>query len=141
MIKTLSSALALVLACSAASANDGANACKVHALKGLYLFSASGYTTIDGVLQPKAIAELIRFNGDGTVSVPPNGATVSIAGNITRSPGGPGTYSVDAECIGALAFANGPAFDIFVAPRGDNLWMVQTNPGNVFEGNVRRIGP
>lgn len=141
MFKTLSpAAFALALACGAASANDGGNGCHERALNGLYLFSASGFTTINGVLQPKAIAELIRFNGDGTVSVPPGGATVSIAGNVMRSPGGAGTYTVNADCIGTLAFANGPQFDIFVAPRGDDLWMVQTNPGNVFQGNVTRIG-
>ena len=39
-------------------------------------------------------------NGDGTVSVPPNGATFSVAGNVMRSPGGAGTYTVNARSQG-----------------------------------------
>ena len=54
-------------------------------------------------------------------------------------PGGTGTYTVEADCTGTLSFTGGPSFDIFVAPRGDDLWMIQTNPNNVFQGNVTRL--
>jgi len=96
---------------------------------------------IAGVWQPKAIVEYIHFNGDGTLTV--TAATVANAGNsgnVTQSPpGGTGTYVLDANCKGSLQFTPGPTFDIFAAPRGKGLWMIQTNPGNVFQGQVKRV--
>jgi len=38
-----------------------------------------------------------------------------------------------------LQFTNGPSFNIFAAPRGEEFWMIQTNPNNVLQGNVRRL--
>jgi hypothetical protein len=59
---------------------------------------------------------------------------------VTQSPpGGTGTYVLDANCKGSLQFTPGPTFDIFAAPRGKGLWMIQTNPGNVFQGQVKRV--
>ena len=52
----------------------------------LYLFSASAFNIVGGVAQPKAVVELIRFNGDGTLTGGP--ATASINGTIVRSPAG-----------------------------------------------------
>ena len=63
--------------------------CSEATLHGLYVFTASGFNIVGGVAQPKAIVELIRFNGDGSLTVP--ASTVSINGVITRSPpDGPG---------------------------------------------------
>ena len=119
-------------------AADEDTTCMRHKLDGLYVFSATGYTIVAGVAQPKAIVELIRFNGNGTLSVP--AATRSINGVVAASPpGGTRTYTVEADCTGTLSFTGGPSFDIFVAPRGDDLWMIQTNPNNVFQGNVTRL--
>jgi len=102
------------------------------------VFSATGYTIVAGVAQPKAIVELIRFNGDGTLTVP--GATRSINGVIGQVPaGGTGTYTLGADCIGTLAFTGGPTFDVFASPKGEDLWMIQTNPNSVFQGNVTRV--
>jgi hypothetical protein len=57
----------------------GAN-CSTDVLNGLYVFSATGWTVPGGgTAVPKTILELIRFNGDGTLSVP--GAAVSINPN------------------------------------------------------------
>ena len=39
-------------------------------LHGSYVFAATGYNIVSGVAQPKAIVEVINFNGDGTLSVP-----------------------------------------------------------------------
>jgi hypothetical protein len=74
-----------------ARAGDDDNGCSDSTLRGLYVFSASGFNILTGgVVQPKAIVELIRFNGDGTLVVP--AATVSINGTITQSPAnGPGS--------------------------------------------------
>ena len=80
---------------------------------------------------------MINFNGDGTLSVP--AATLSVNGVVVRPPaGGTGSYTVDAACTGTITFA-GPLFDIFISPNGEKLWMIQTNPGTVFQGTATRV--
>jgi hypothetical protein len=133
-------ALAL-LCCLSGTAMAHDRGCTLGVLRGDYVFSASGHSLIAGVWQPKAIVEYIHFNGDGTLTV--TAATVANAGNsglVTQSPpGGTGTYVLDSNCKGSLQFTPGPSFDIFVAPWGRGLWMIQTNPGNVFQGEVRKV--
>lgn len=129
--------LALCLTFSGLAQATGAT-CRAHRLDGLYVFAASGYTMPAGVALPKAIVELIRFNGDGTVSVP--GATVSINGAITQvGPGGVGTYTLGEDCRGTLVFNTGPSFSLYASPKGDELWVIQANPNNVFQGRVTRV--
>lgn len=121
-----------------ALADDDAKGCGLATLHGLYAFSATGYNIVAGAAQPKAIVELIHFNGDGTLTVP--AATHSINGVIGQSPpGGTGSYAIDADCVGALAFNGGPSFDIFVAPDGETYYMIQTNPNTVLQGTVTRL--
>ena len=142
LMKQVSAGLVVSLSVSAmAFADDGRGPqCREQKLIGLYVFSATGYTFVSSVAQPKAIVELIRFNGDGTLTVP--GATRSINGVIGVSPpGGTGTYMLDADCRGSLAFSSGNTFDIFASPSGEDLWMIQTNPNNVFQGNVTKVSP
>ena len=43
--------------------------CGVHTLRGTYVFAARGFNIVAGVAQPKAIVEVVEFNGDGTLSV------------------------------------------------------------------------
>ena len=57
--------------------------CGVRTLRGTYTFAASGFNIVAGVAQPKAIVEVIEFNGDGTLSVP--AATLSANGVIIRT--------------------------------------------------------
>ena len=111
--------------------------CSERTLQGRYVFSATGFVInpATGVVQPKAIVEIIDFNGDGTLAVP--AATRSVNGVIIRSDPSVGTYQVSDDCTGTLTF-EGPGFDIFVAPRGDQLWLIQTNPNNVFQGSATR---
>ena len=131
--------VAIALGISGVSlANDGKKACALDTLDGLYIFTATGYNIVAGVAQPKAIVEVIRFNGDGTLTVP--AATHSINGVVAPSPpGGTGTYTVEAGCTGTLAFTGGPSFDLFIPPKGDELWMIQTNQNTVFQGNVVKV--
>ena len=70
-------------ASSFASAKVERRACTVRTLRGSYVFSATGFNIVGGVQQPKAIVEVIAFNGDGTLDVP--AATVSLNGVIIRS--------------------------------------------------------
>jgi hypothetical protein len=145
-MKASKTALVIAILAAGASnvalADDDARICRVEKLSGLYVFSATGSNVIAGVPQPKAIVELIRFNGDGTLTVP--AATRSINGVIARSPpGGTGSYTVEPDCTGTLTFNGGPAFDIFPAPSGDDLWMIQTHDpvatAFVLQGNVTRV--
>ena len=57
--------------------------CGVKTLRGTYVFAATGFNIVAGVALPKAIVEVIEFNGDGTLSVP--AATLSANGVIIRS--------------------------------------------------------
>lgn len=114
--------------------------CSNATLNGSYAFHASGFNIVAGVAQPKAIVEIIQFNGDGTLSVP--AATVSINGVVGRSPpGGTGTYVVTPGCVGSLAFGPpGPTFDFSIGFRQSQLYMIQTGPGSpVFEGTAERL--
>jgi hypothetical protein len=110
-------------------------ACSERTLRGSYVFSASGFNIVGGVQQPKAIVEVIVFNGDGTLEVP--AATVSLNGLIIRSPQSVGTYTVDDTCVGTVTF-NGPTFDMFLSRDGDDISMIQTNPNTVFQGLATR---
>jgi hypothetical protein len=114
--------------------------CSVQTLRGSYLFATHGWNIVGGVAVPKAIIEGIDFNGDGTLVSP--FATVSIDGTIIHSSHSVGSYTVEADCTGTLTFTGGPSFDIFVDPKGKELWMIQTGPAAVpavFEGTVTRV--
>jgi hypothetical protein len=109
--------------------------CGVKSIRGTYVFAATGFNIVAGVALPKAIVEVIEFNGDGTLSVP--AATLSANGVIVRSVHGTGTYTVADDCSGTILFA-GPTFDIFLSPDGDTIWMIQNNPNTVFQGTATR---
>jgi hypothetical protein len=126
--------------CEAASAQDHGRVCSESTLRGKYIFAASGFFVAPGgVLQPKAILEVIDFNGDGTLTVP--AVTVSMNGSVSRFPPGVGDYTLDAECKGTILFANNISFDIFIGQDAKTIWMIQTNQGNVFQGTATRLGP
>jgi hypothetical protein len=136
-------ALAISGVAQAKDNDDAAKACGDSTLRGLYVFAASGFNIVGAVAQPKAIVEVIRFNGDGTLTVP--AATVSINGAVGRSPpGGTGSYMVEPDCTGSLQFGTmvspGPKYDLFVAFKGSEIQMIQTGPGSpVFQGTAERV--
>jgi hypothetical protein len=123
---------------SNAQANHDYDVCGVHTLRGTYVFAASGFNIVAGVAQPKAIIEVIEFNGDGTLSVP--SATLSVNGVIVRPPPSIGTYTVESDCSGTILFG-GPTFDIFISSRAAGIWMIQTNSNSVFQGTATRTSP
>jgi hypothetical protein len=94
---------------------------------------------MSGVPQPKAIVEVIEFNGDGTLTVP--AATRSVNGVVARSlPGGTGSYTVEPGCAGTITFdPAGPTYDTFFSAKAQELWMIQTTAGTVFEGTATRV--
>lgn len=142
-------ALALAL-CLPGFAHAGTfGSCSQGMLKGRYVFTGSGFTRAPASppgtpWAPKAILEVLQFNGDGTVQTPaltaanPFGDT----GGIVQPPvGAPGQYTVNADCTGSVQFfdPSGVAFSIHVESFGGTIRMIQTNPSNnVFEGTARR---
>jgi hypothetical protein len=133
------------------AAADPAKRCKDDILKGQYVFTASGFTrpptsTPGTPWVPKAILEVLHFNGDGTLTTP----AVTVANPfgdlgtfLQPSMGAPGLYSINDDCSGTVQFldANNATFKIYVdPPRGDRIWMIQTNPANnVFQGSAKRV--
>ena len=142
--------LPLVLGLPGLAAAHTANGCAEIVLKGEYALTASGFTRVAGSPPgtpwvPKAILEILHFNGDGTLTTPavtlanPFGDT----GVIVQPPvGAPGVYTVNADCTGTVQFsdANSVAYRIYVdPPRGETIRMIQTNPpDNVLLGVARR---
>jgi len=138
-------AAAMVLAVSGVARahddDDEGKPCSLSTLHGLYVFTASGFNIVGGVPQPKAIVELITFNGDGTVTS--GKTTVSLNGTIIHSKDTPGSYTLGPDCTGHLKFMDGganPEFDLYVAFKGSQIQMIQTGPGSpVFQGTAERV--
>src|SRR5262245_40826546 len=141
----------LILCLPGLAAAQPTNRCKNdNILKGTYLFTASGFTRPPNRPSgtpwvPKAILEVLQFNGDGTLSTPAVTAANPFgdSGNILHGSGAPGVYSINDDCTGILQFsdANSVTFNIYVdPPQGGTIWMIQTNPANnVFQGSARRV--
>jgi hypothetical protein len=123
--------------------DDDRKACSVATLDGLYVFTASGFNIVGTAAQPKAIVELINFNGNGTANS--GKTTVSLNGMIFRSQDTRGTYTLDPDCTGDLKFMDGganPEFDLYVAFKGSQIQMIQTKQtvgAPVFQGTAERI--
>ena len=127
-----------------AEEHEHTHGCSDSTLRGLYVFNATGFNVVAGVALPKAVVEFIRFNGDGTLTIP--AATRSVNGVVARSPAnGVGTYTLAPDCTGSITFGPpGPTFDAFVAPGGVRIRMIQTTDptpqaGPVLQGIVERI--
>lgn len=143
--------LTLLLCLPGLAAADPSKKCKEDILKGQYVFVASGFTRPPASAPgtpwvPKAILEVIHFNGDGTLTTP----VVAVAnpfgdfGNVLQPPAGaPGLYSIKEDCSGTVHFldASNVTYTIFVdPPQGNTVWMIQTNPANnVFQGSAKRV--
>jgi hypothetical protein len=133
------------------AAADDSNLCTNDILHGRYVFNATGYTRNPAggpgtPWVPKAILEVLQFNGDGTLTTPsltaanPFGDTGAI---LQPGAGAPGTYSINDDCTGTVQFsdAKNTTFKIYVDPhRGDTIRMIQINPANnVFQGVANRV--
>src|SRR3954465_8717681 len=138
LIQAVATTIGVFGLAGAAFAGGDADRCSTESLHGEYVLSASGFTVnpVTGAAQPKAIVEVIDFDGDRTLAVP--AATRSVNGAIARSLPGSRSYTVEADCSGTIVFDGGPSFDMFITPRGNQLWVIQTNPNNVFQGSATR---
>lgn len=123
-----------------------ANTCSNATLKGRYTFATSGFTRLpfappNTPWTPKAIVEVLRFDGNGGVLALSFTAAnpVGDLGNIVQGANVPGTYAVQPDCNGTVQFADQNAFNIHVGPWGNAIYMIQINPlNNVFEGVAKR---
>ena len=143
--------LTLLLCLPGLAAADPSKKCKEDILKGQYVLVASGFTRPPASAPgtpwvPKAILEVLNFNGDGMLTTP--GVTVANPfgdfGNVLQPPAGaPGLYSIKEDCSGTVHFldASNVTYTIFVdPPQGNTVWMIQTNPANnVFQGSAKRV--
>ena len=128
-----------LIGAQSAFAQEEQASCTAATLNGLYIFDASGFTGLPTGWTPKAVVESLRLNGDGTLSAV---STASVGGNLVGGElhNATGTYTVNQNCTGTLAFnPQGPHFDIFIAPRGTTFHMIQTDPSNVLAGESRRV--
>src|SRR5262249_38031061 len=109
-------AAAIASGASGAAAAGDKESCTLNTLHGRYVFTARGFTIVAGVAQPKAIVEIIDFDGDAAVSVPK--ATVSLNGMIVHSSGTDGEYTIDEACTGTIHFfdALNITFDLVASP-------------------------
>jgi hypothetical protein len=125
---SLVAAMALGTSATARAAAD-AQVCSVGTLKGLYLWTLDGYQNFGGNPVPKDLIHGLRFNGDGTFTVP--FGTVNVGGFIViDASGGVGTYTVAADCTGTFQVAGGPpSFNMFIGPGAQQLWTIQTVGG------------
>ena len=125
-----------------------ANTCSNATLKGRYTFATSGFTRLPFAppgtpWTPKAIVEVLRFDGAGAVTALSFTAAnpTGDLGNIVPGANVPGTYAVQSDCNGTVQFAdqNATAFAIHVGSWGNAIYMIQINPlNNVFEGVAKR---
>ena len=151
MKRMLAAILPLILCLPGLATADPTKKCKDNILKGQFVFTASGFTRPPASgpgtpWVPKAILEVLHFNGDGTLSTPsvvvanPFGDTGAI---LQPGAGANGTYSINDDCTGTVVFADAASvtFKIYVdPPQGDTIWMIQTNPANnVFQGSATRV--
>jgi hypothetical protein len=108
--------------------------CTLATLKGRYLFATSGplIPPAFGVTEqtPAASAGFHIFNGDGTGT---DIVTLRVNGEVVlENVEVPLSYTVNADCTGTytVLIDDGPSFGMFIAPDGEEVAMISTNPGN-----------
>jgi hypothetical protein len=105
--------------------------CSEATLKGTYLFAQNGVEIKGNDQKPFAIAGYDVFDGNGKVKGLASG---NINGETFRKDPFTGTYTVKANCTGAVTFRGGAAAtqgDIFLAPDGSKFAFVRTDPESV----------
>ena len=124
--------------------NGSKPTCTLETLKGRYLFAHSGtlLPPAFGVTEPTPGADVGYhiFNGDGTGT---DTVTVRIGTQIVlENFVTPNSYTVNADCTGTytVLVPNGPSFDLFIAPNGEEFAIIATAPpGNYPAGIDRRV--
>ncbi len=125
---------------------DGGNSeaqsgCSLGTLHGAYIYALDGFTVAgEGASQRAPFAQAGReiFNGDGTMS---GIGTASFNGDVVRVTYS-GTYTVTADCTGAVTFTDGAGvvshYDIAIENGGAEFGFIQTDPNVVTAAFERR---
>lgn len=117
---------------AASSVNKTTGQCSLGTLKGKYIFSDTGVTIVGSKQIPFADAGQETYDGNGHVR---GVSTQSINGKISRLVTYSGTYTVTSQCIGTYTVTDTTGFtshfDQFIAPDGNKITYVETDPGTV----------
>jgi hypothetical protein len=121
-----------------ASNGEKPGQCNLGTLRGRYLFANSGIAVPPAfgvtVPTPSADAGFHTFNGDGTGT---DVVTVRIgAAIVLQNQVAPFTYTVNADCTGSISVMNGPTFDLFIAPDGEEFALIATDPPGNYPVNI-----
>ena len=121
--------------------HDDEPTCTVATLKGRYLFGGISTRLPPAVKQQTllAVAGYHIFDGDGTGR---DTVTVSINGvTVLENFDTPIRYTVNANCTGILTIpVSGESLGMFIAPTGEELIAIGTDPGVVeVLGPSRRV--
>ena len=124
-----------------AASNDDARVrgCTLATLTGRYLFADAGTLLPPLVPQPTltAWAGFHVFNGDGTGT---DIITGRFGGQITlENVVAPTSYAVNADCTRSLTVLGGPTFSLFIAPDGESMATIATDPGSAGSSIDRRV--
>jgi len=108
--------------------------CSTATLKGTYLYNHVG--TLDG--QPYARSGREMYDGQGGIVLTYSGSDGS--GGVERA-----TYSVSAECIGAMVYPDGQKATSFISPDGSRFTYTITaapgSKGTALSGSETRVDP
>src|SRR4051812_42151804 len=116
--------------------------CSEATLRGTYLFATSGFNIGGKVKGPFAAAGDNILDGRGHLRTI---VSYSLNGKITRFERVGGQFTIKTDCTGTITGTDGTHYDIFVAPDGSTMALVETDPGTVsaeFQPRVtaRRVG-
>jgi hypothetical protein len=102
-------------------------------LHGTYVVSGTG--TIVGVGPLAAVGE-VTFDGRGNSIAT---YTASVNGTINKGVMVTGTYTVNPDCTASHAESDGSHYDYVVAPDGNTVTWIKTDPGTVVSGTEVRL--
>lgn len=102
-------------------------------LRGTYLVAGSG--TIVG-LGPISAVGLVSFDGHGNSTAT---YTASVNGTINKGVTVTGTYTVNPDCTATHSESDGSNYNYVVAPDGNTVTWIETDPGTVLSGTEVRL--
>ena len=113
--------------------------CSNATLEGTYIFVQDGQQIIEDKRVPFSFAGQDIYDGQGGLSGVQSGGTKGENKQFTTYTG---TYTINEDCTGSSTLDIGGEishFDLFVAPSGEKLYFVQTDPGFVSSGVEERV--
>ena len=119
-----------------ADEKEHSKTCSLATVKGRYLFATTG-TLAAGVF---ARAGYRIFYGDGTGTII---ATTTVNGVVAAQDAQSDlSYTVNTDCTGSFTVLSvGAIAEIFVAPDGEDMVVIQTNTGQSDAHSSQRVGP